>query len=186
MKKKNKDNKAYCEYCDKMFYNNKGLKIHIGRMHNENAIPNNPTIEINKRKWELCDPDDNMCQDCGTPFTVKEGLRWHIGKCQKRRKTFHESRNLTPANKQGMRKTEIINDHIKSPELNVLQHQSTTDSKLAETVSQKCSECNQTVEAVDIKTLLSSMNKHNTMCTVILANTLSNRSKCEHIMSSQP
>ena len=85
MKKENKDNKAYCEYCDKMFYNNKGLKIHKGRMHNENANPNNPTIEINKRKWELC---DNMCQDCGTPFTVKEGLRWHIGKCQKRRKNI--------------------------------------------------------------------------------------------------
>ena len=36
------DIKAYCDYCDMMFFNNKGLKIHIGKMHTANAAPLDP------------------------------------------------------------------------------------------------------------------------------------------------
>ena len=100
--------KAYCDYCDKMFYNTKGLKIHMGKVHKEEKVPNDPPISNKKRQWEECDKSETMCDDCGQEFTAKEALRWHIEKCQKRMKMFHDTRKLTPANKKAMSKTELL------------------------------------------------------------------------------
>ena len=100
--------KAVCDYCEKKFFDSKGLSIHIGRVHKENKVLNDPPISKKKRQWEECDKSETMCDDCGQEFTVKEALRWHIEKCQKRLKMFHDTRKLTPANKKAMSKAEIL------------------------------------------------------------------------------
>ena len=100
--------KANCDFCDKMFYDTKGLSIHIGRIHKEEKVRNDPPISRKKRQWEECEKSDTMCEDCGQEFTVKEALRWHIEKCQKKMKMFHDTRKLTPANKKAMSKTNLL------------------------------------------------------------------------------
>ena len=53
----------------------------------------NPPVSKKKRQWEEFDKSDTMCEDCGQEFTTREALGLHIGKCQKRIKTFHNTRN---------------------------------------------------------------------------------------------
>ena len=101
------------------------------------SAPINSPVERNKRKWELCDSSDNMCDDCGQFFTVKEGLRWYVGKCQKRRKQFHDSRTLTPTNKTEMRKTDIRKNPIGSPDLISLKTLLVSDNHVTEKVTKK-------------------------------------------------
>ena len=161
--------KAFCDYCDKVFFDSKGLNIHIGRVHKESKVPNNPPVSKKKRQWEECDKSDTMCHDCGQEFTAKEALRWHIGKCQKRIKTFHDTRKLTPANKKSMSKTELlIGSQITSNEVKESEVQPNKSDESDKKVSELCAKCNLIVEAQNNETLLTNMNNHNSLCKVIL------------------
>ena len=92
---------------------------------------------------------DTMCEDCGQALTVKEWLRWYIVNCQKRRNFFHDSRNLTPANKSGMKRTEMMTNPIIEPkDLPILD---APHKKVVEKVTKQCPECNLRIEASDIK-----------------------------------
>ena len=118
-----------------------------------------------------------MCEDCGQEFTVKEGLRWHVEKCQKRRKICHDSRRLTPASKTNMSKVEPpLKTVIKTKDIcppNFVFEKS-TNIEQTNIVSEHCPKCDQKIEAIDIDTLLAHMIKHNSKC----------KNKCENELAS--
>ena len=88
------DVKSYCEHCDKTFVNNKGLKIHNGKVHSVKIAPVSTLNNMrgNKRQWE----SETICEGCGIEFKDIEGLGTHIGKCPKR----HKSSPVETQNKQ--------------------------------------------------------------------------------------
>ena len=129
VKHEENENKAQCEYCDKLFVNVKGLRIHIGKMHTANTAQNNPPVENTKRKSES---SDSMCDVCGQTVTVEEDLRWHIGRCHKKIKTVHFSESETPANNQQFNKTELPSAPICSPELKISKPTNASENQVAE------------------------------------------------------
>ena len=91
-----------------------------------------------------CDKSDTICDDCGEEFTLKEALQVHIGKCQKRMKTSHDTIILTPTNKT--------------------KDQTIIKEAFDQKVSKPCARCNLIVEGLNGETLLANMNMHNSLC----------------------
>ena len=96
VKQEPKEENVKCEHCYRIFMNNIGLSIHIGKMHKE------------KRKRSDMEESESIfsCPPCGFECKTKIALSYHHGSCAKRQKELHDSRRLTPANKKTMRKTE--------------------------------------------------------------------------------
>ena len=107
VKSKDKVNGVNCESCDKTFDDEKGLRIHTGRMHKENLESVKPSLKKNKRPLEQCEDDETRSDDCGQKFTVKERLRWHVENCQKRKKFSHDFKTFTPTSNKDMAPNEI-------------------------------------------------------------------------------
>ena len=131
-------------------------------MHLATVLPVNPPTPKGKRQWDSCDKSETKCDDCGQEFTVKEGLRWHIGKCAKITKMFHDSRRFTPANKKAVKR---VNDND-STKVDLTDSPPSSKSEKIDMVSKPCPECDLIITANDVQTLINNMKKHNTVCKV--------------------
>ena len=101
-----------CKICDKVCLNEKGLKIHMGKMHTAKR----------KRVEEKCN-EGEQCETCGYTCDTVIALKWHTKKCTEDRKKFHDARRLTPANKKAMRR-EVIStkkNTKEAPEINNME-----------------------------------------------------------------
>ena len=77
------------------------------------------------------------CKNCGQIFKYTNAYNWHLKMCTKRRQDFHDTRVLTPANKEEMKK--IFN----------------------KVIAKSCPECDIIVEAKDFSIFIENMQKHN-------------------------
>ena len=70
-------------------------------------------MHTEKRKRSDMEESESIfsCPPCGFECKTKIALSYHHGMCAKRRKEFHDSRRLTPANKKAMRKAEDPQDN---------------------------------------------------------------------------
>ena len=112
---------AKCRNCDKVCLNDKGLRIHMGKLHTAKR----------KREEEKCSESDE-CETCGYTCDTVIALEWHKKKCARGREEFHASRKLTPANKKDMRKASISPENTKSVPLS---------NKMDEDNKNKCDDC---------------------------------------------
>ena len=102
---------ASCKICDKVCLNDKGLRIHMGKVHSAKR----------KRVEEKC-IEGEQCETCGYTCDTVIALKWHTKKCTDDRNKFHEARRLTPANKKAMRREVMSTNNIEeAPVINIME-----------------------------------------------------------------
>ena len=103
LKQESKEDRFKCDQCDKICAGKRCYKSHVGRMH---TVKLDSHIKRKRSDSEESQNNNVTCDTCNSHFANNYYLNVHKSSCKERQNRFHDSRQLTPANKKAMRKEE--------------------------------------------------------------------------------